>query len=223
MKIVTQYVPNKPLLMGFAISLIGSLPFGYINLIGLKLLIEQGQWAIILFVLGVIVIEFIVLKVVSTLAKWMLKHKKLLLFIDIFTVVFLLSIGSYFLLKLGQAKNISPLTDPLTTHPFFLGVLLSSLNFIQWPYWSGIYILLFQTKKLKSQAHQQNTFISGALIGTFIGMLVFAFSGQYILIKNHFDVSHVLNIVFTVVFFVLGVIQIIKVFFKHKLLSFKKF
>lgn len=223
MKLLVQYAPkNKPFLLGFLISLIGALPLGYINVISLQLLLEQGSWASFTFILGIITIEFFVLKIVSKIALRLVEQKKLLLFIDIFTIVFLLVIAFYFYTNIGNSKNFSLSELDLATYPFVLGLLLNILNFIQWPYWSGIYIFLFRTERLKTQVNHQNLFIVGAMSGTLLGMLVFAFAGSYFLIENNIQMGNYLNIIFAVLFFVLGIGQLGKLILKEKKLIFKR-
>lgn len=217
MKFLVQYAPkNKPFLLGFLISLMGALPLGYINVISLQLLLEQGSWSSFTFILGIITIEYFVLKLVSKIAKWLVAQKRLLLFIDIFTIVFLLAIGLYFYVNIGNSQNFSLSELDLATYPFVLGLLLNTLNFIQWPYWSGIYIFLFRTERLKTQINHQNLFIFGAMNGTLLGMLAFAFAGSYFLLENNIQIGNYLNIIFAVLFFVLGIGQIGKMFWKNQ-------
>lgn len=217
MKILDKYAPkNKPLLLGFLISLMGALPLGYINVIGLQILLEQGNIAVVAFIAGIVFIEFFVLKAVSFGAKWLVKQKKLLLFIDVFTIAFFIGIAVYFVSNIGNDKNFSLSQLQLAQFPFMLGLLLNSLNFIQWPYWSGIYIYLFRTEKLDSRCNDNSLFIMGAMIGTLAGMLIFAQIGKYFLIESKAQFSKYLNIVFAILFFGLALGQILKFFWKHK-------
>ncbi|MGM5469707.1 hypothetical protein ACS386_05475 [Flavobacteriaceae bacterium LMO-SS05] len=203
---------NNSFLLGFIISFVGSLPLGYLNVIGLQILIEQGNFAIISFILGIIVVEFFVLKIVSVVAKWLVKQKKLVLFIDIFTILFLASIAGYFISNISNNTNSSVSQLQLLQYPFILGLLLNSLNAMQWPYWSGIYIYVFRTKKLKLTKKANLIFIIGALIGTGFGILFFVYGGQYILVKNNIEITPYLNPIFAVVFIILAGIQIAKLF-----------
>lgn len=217
MKLLDKIAPKKnPLLLGILISLMGSLPLGYINVIGLQILLEQGNWATVSFISGIVFIEFFVLKAVSFGAKWLVEQKKLLLFIDVFTIVFFLGIAVYFITNIGNDKNFSLSQLQLAQFPFILGLLLNSLNFIQWPYWSGIYIYLFRTEKLDPHCNDNSLFIMGAMIGTLAGMLIFAHSGKYFLVENKIEISTYLNSIFATLFLVLAVIQITKVFIKRK-------
>lgn len=219
MKWIDKYsFKNKSFLLGFLISLIGSLPLGYLNVIGLQFLLEQGGLAIISFILGIIVVEFFVLKIISFGAKWLVNQKKLLLFIDIFTILFLATIALYFTSNINNEKSFSLTELHLAQYPFILGILLNGLNAVQWPYWSGIYIYVFRTKKLKTTKKANYIFIIGALIGTGVGMLIFAYAGQYILVENNIEMTRYLNPALAMLFFILASIQIANLFFnKNKM------
>lgn len=222
MNIVNKYIPhNKPLLLGFLISLMGALPLGYINVICLQVLLEQGRWAAISLIAGIVFIEFFVLIIVSRIAKWLVEQKKIVLFIDVFTIVFFLVIAAYFFINIRNSKNFSLGTLQLATYPFLLGITLNTFNFIQWPYWSGIYVFLFKEKKLNQDAKSQNGFVFGALLGTMVGMLLFAYTGQFILVENKIEIGKYLNITFALLFLFLGMAQIAKLILKFRKSIFK--
>ena len=52
--IAVLHSKSKPILLGFSISLLGALPLGYTNVISLQILVEQGNWASLSFILGII-------------------------------------------------------------------------------------------------------------------------------------------------------------------------
>lgn len=214
---IANFLVKKNLFaLGFFISLMGTLPLGYLNVIGLQLLLEKGNWATIFFILGIVFVEFFVLKIAGFSAKWLVQQKKLLLFIDIFTIVFFSSIAFYFFFNIGNEKNISVSQWQLNQFPFILGLALNSLNFMQWPYWSGIYLYLFRTEKIKTKTHQNNIFIMGALLGTFAGMMLFAQTGNYFLSDKKATISHYLNIIFALLFSGLAFMQLINMFWKRR-------
>ena len=151
MKVLETFLPNlNPIILGFLISLLGSLPLGYINMVGLQILLEQGVFNHFLFVLGIVFIQFFVLKLVVIGAKWLVRQKNLMLFIDVFTVLFFALLSYYFFTNYNIASS-SLSQFPLSSYPFLLGLFLNVLNFIQWPYWAGIFIYLFRTKKLNKK------------------------------------------------------------------------
>ncbi|MFZ2285308.1 MAG: hypothetical protein WAV86_15685 [Lutibacter sp.] len=217
MTILTRFVFKKnTFALGFFISLMGTLPLGYLNVIGLQILLEKGNWAATSFIFGIVAVEFFVLKIAAFGAKWLVEQKKLLLFIDIFTIIFFSSIAIYFYFNIGNEKNFSLSQLQLIQFPFVLGLALNSLNFMQWPYWSGMYLYLFRTEKIKPQTNQNSIFILGALLGTFAGMMLFAQTGNYFLIDKKAAIGKYLNIIFTFLFLGLAFIQFVNLFWKRR-------
>lgn len=217
MTILTRFTFKKnAFVLGFFISLMGTLPLGYLNVIGLQILLEKGNWAASSFIFGIVAVEFFVLKIAAFGAKWLIEQKKLLLFIDIFTIVFFSSIAIYFYFNIGNEKNFSLSQLQLIQFPFVLGLALNSLNFMQWPYWSGMYLYLFRTEKIKPQTNQNNIFIMGALLGTFAGMMLFAQTGNYFLIDKKAEIGKYLNAIFTFLFLGLTLIQFVNLFWKRR-------
>jgi threonine/homoserine/homoserine lactone efflux protein len=217
MNILTHFAFKKnSFALGFFISLIGTLPLGYLNVIGLQILLEKGNWATASFIFGIVAVEFFVLKIAAFGAKWLVEQKNLLLFIDIFTIVFFSSIAFYFYFNIGNEKNFGLSKLQLIQFPFVLGLALNSLNFMQWPYWSGIYLYLFRTEKIKPRTNQNNIFIIGALLGTFVGMMLFAQTGNYFLIDKKAAIGKYINIIFTLLFSGLAFFQLLSLFWKRR-------
>ncbi|MBG6109710.1 membrane protease YdiL (CAAX protease family) [Flavobacterium sp. CG_23.5] len=223
MKMIADLLSKKnSLLLGFLISLIGALPLGYINVISLQILLEQGNWASLAFILGIISIQYFVLTTVNKIARWLVNQEKLLLLIDLFTIIFLLAIGLYFITTTDNHENSNVSQFKLAQYPFLLALFLNSLNFIQWPYWSGIYIYLFRTAKLDTNKMTNNKFVLGALLGTSLGMFVFAHVGQFLIVANHIKMSTYLNPIFMILFLLLALIQTVKFILKRNLVLRKK-
>ncbi|WP_299782637.1 hypothetical protein [uncultured Formosa sp.] len=211
MKLIVKHLSNrKPFWLGFFISFLGSLPLSYLNIIALEILIEQGSVNTFLFVFGIIIIEFFVMYTVSRFAKWLVKQKKVLVFIDVFTILFLLGIASYLFLTLNNTSSFSLKDVMQFKYSIVLGLLLNSLNFVQWPYWSGVYLYLFRTDKLAENKKSNMIFIPGALLGTCSGMLTFAYVGKFIFEDNVAVFSPYLNLIIALLFLVLGFIQLIQ-------------
>lgn len=217
MTFLNQYTLKiNPFIIGLLISFLGALPLGYINIISLQILLSQGNWATTSFISGIVFVQFFVLKTVSFGANWLVKQRKLLLFIDVFTIIFFAGISIYFITNIGNDKNFSINQLQLAKFPFILGLLLNSLNFIQWPYWSGIYIYLFRAKKLKPNCNDNSIFTIGVMLGTSIGMLIFAYVGKHFLVENKIEISKYLNPIFASLFLILTTIQIGKLMKKHR-------
>jgi hypothetical protein len=209
---------KNPLVLGFLISLIGALPLGYINVISLQILLEQGNLASLLFISGIITVQYFVLITVNKIAGWLVNQAKLLLLIDVFTILFLLAIGLYFMSNATNYDSSSLSRFKLAQHPFLLALFLNGLNFIQWPYWSGIYVYLFRTAKLDTHKITNNTFIIGAVLGTCLGMFLFAHVGQFLIVANQIKMSLYLTPIFMTLFLFLALVQTIKFILKNNLL-----
>ncbi len=205
---------QSPWLYGFIISLLGSLPLGYINIVALQITLEKGNIDSIYFILGIVFIEIFVLKATSYGAMWLVSQKKLLQFIDIFMIFFFICIGYYFFSNIGTKQNFSLSNIKFSQYPFLLGLLLNTLNFIQWPYWSGVYIYLYRNGNLTTKT-KKNYFIIGALIGTTIGMILFSQFGKLLLFDNKNQFNTYLNTIFAVLFLVLALLQIIRFYLKQ--------
>lgn len=207
---------KSPFFVGFIISLLGALPLGYINVIDLQILLDQGTLASSLFILGIVFIEFFVLKITSAIASWLISQKKLVLFIEWFTLIFFLIIGYYFFININNQENFSTENLPLFAYPFLLGIFLNALNFIQWPYWSGVYVLLYQNNILEQKSKENHHFIYGAMVGTFVGMTFFAQIGYYFVADHRVAFSYYLNTIFALLFLGIGVFQLINTLLKTK-------
>ncbi|SHM62276.1 hypothetical protein [Flavobacterium xanthum] len=112
-------------------------------------------------------------------------------------------------------QNVSLSNLILIQYPFLLAVFLNLLNFIQWPYWSGIYIYLFRTAKLDDQIKTTNKFILGALLGTGLGMFLFAHVGQFLIEANQLKISSYINTIFMILFLFLATVQTVKFIYKN--------
>lgn len=149
------------------------------------------------------------------MADWIVNQEKLFQFIDVFTILFLFNIALYFMSNIADGKNSNLSLFKLAQYPFLLAVFLNLLNFIQWPYWSGVYIYLFRTAKLDSQNSTNGIFILGAIMGTSLGMFLFAHISQFLITANQIKMSTYLNPVFMILFLFLAVLQTVKFILKN--------
>ncbi len=205
---------KQPLLLGFLISLIGSLPFGYINLVGLQILLKKGDFSVIMFVLGIVFIEYIVLQIVGIIAKSLIQQKKILIFIDLFMILFFLSLGLFFLKRIGQETELNSSEIPFVQYSFFLGVVLNSFNLMQWPYWSSVYLYLYRSNKL-SQNTNNSQFVWGALSGTFAGILCFDYVLKYLIIEYNMNIKPYSDTIFAILFTGMSIIQLSTLIWKR--------
>ena len=205
-----QKVKNS--LVGFLVSFVGSIPLGYLNLIGFEIFSKNGLSKLVYYLLGVVFIEAIVIYFTLEFASFLIKQKKWLMRIDIFTILFLLVLSSTYFLKSNQSQASSIYTSYL---PFITGLILSCLNFVQIPFWTGWNLYLVNNNYIATKKPNNYFFVAGTLFGTFFGMLVLIKGINY-LSKFNSAVDHnsIVNVI-PVIFFGLALFQIVQFYRKY--------
>lgn len=162
----------KNILVGFLVSFVGSIPLGYLNIIGFEIYSKNGLAALVHYLLGVIIIEGIVIYVTLVFANQLSQNKKLLKYIEIFSIFFmlLLAYSFYFQGNTSDGEE-SGLTKYIDYSTFLIGIIFSSLNFIQIPFWLGWNLYLVTGNYISLQKNIRLLYLLGTLIGTFFGML----------------------------------------------------
>jgi len=162
----------KNVLVGFIVSFLGSLPLGYLNIIGVEILSELGIKSLVFYLFGVIFIEAIIIYFTVIFANQLAENKKLMKFIDFFAVFFLLLIAYLFYANSNQtAQDYNYLEDYIQYSPFLIGMVLCGLNFLQIPFWLGWNLYLLNANYIVLSQRLKFHYILGTLVGTFFGML----------------------------------------------------
>lgn len=206
----------KNIFVGFLVSFIGSIPLGYLNVIGFGIYSKLGINSLIFFLLGVIFVEMFVIYLTLVFAKQLVKNKKLMKIIDFFAIFFLLIIGYSFYASANQTMVQQGILEKYAMYsPFLIGMFLNCINFLQVPFWTGwnLYLMngnhIFIVNKLKQY------YIAGTLIGTFLGMLTLVLVLNT-LSKNATGFSeYVIPIIIPLFFVVLAFFQMGKVYKKY--------
>ena len=128
----------KNIVVGFLVSFIGSIPLGYLNVVGFEIYNQQGLKTTSFFLLGVILIEFFVIYFTLIFANKLAANKKLTKYIEGFSIVFMFILAFVFYLSASKNDN----TGNEFSHfgywgTFTSGLVLSCLNFVQIPFWTG--------------------------------------------------------------------------------------
>ena len=206
----------KNIFVGFLVSFIGSIPLGYLNVIGFEIYSKLGMNSLIFFLLGVIFVEMFVIYFTLIFAKELVNNKKLMKIIDFFAVFFLLILGYSFYSNSNQTAGLEGILEKYAmSSPFFIGILLNSINFIQVPFWTGWNLYLMNGNYISTIKMLKLYYVLGTLIGTFFGMLTL------ILILNTLSQNttsfskYVIPIIIPSFFVVLAFVQIIKVYKKY--------
>lgn len=156
-----------PFFLGFIAAAIGVLPPGLINMTASKVSIKEGKNRALLFVFGAIIIIIIQTLISVIFAKYINNNEIVGVFREIgFIVFFLLTI--YFLFFARKPKLNSKEGPKIKSKKsrFFLGMLISAINFFPIPYYAFISITLASYKLFAFNTISIYSFVLGVVIGS---------------------------------------------------------
>ncbi len=207
----------KNIFVGFLISFIGSIPLGYLNVVGYEVFQQLGLDATISYLFGVILIELFVIYFTLIFAKQLMENKKLIQYIEGFSVLFMFFLAYIFYSSASkQATETSVLEQYVEYSPFVVGVILSSLNFIQIPFWTSWNLYLLNGNYIEVSKARKYFYVIGTLIGTFSGMLVLILSLNFVTNETDFLAKYLMKVIIPIVFIGLGLYQAFSFYRKYK-------
>jgi hypothetical protein len=198
--------------VGFLVSFIGSIPLGYLNVMGFQVYEKAGLISTMLFILGVIIIEFFVIYFTLVFAKKLAANKKLTKYIEGFSIVFMF-ILAYVFYSGADAKSEGAAVFKYT--PLLLGIISACLNFIQIPFWTGWNLWLLNEKYIEISKARKYFYVFGTVAGTFCGMLALILSLHYFASNVEFLAKYLMKYIIPLVFLGLGILQGIKFYRKY--------
>ena len=161
----------KNITLGFLVSFIGSIPLGYLNIIGYEIYTLSGNPALLSYISGVVLIEAAVIYLTLVFAERIAAHPNIAKIIDVFTICFLIVLAIAFYLQPG-IEGPTGLKTTLPPYSFFaIGIILSGLNFIQVPFWTGWNLYLVNNGLVWTAGLMKFAYLLGTIAGTFLGML----------------------------------------------------
>ena len=206
----------KNAIVGFIVSFLGSIPLGYLNVVGFQVYKRVGLTDTIEYLLGVICIEFIVIFSTLLFANRLMNNKKLLQFIEGFSIVFMFILAFIFYSSSKNATTIALFDDIyVDTTPFLLGVYLSFFNFIQLPFWLSWNLYLLNGKFIEVSKNRKYFYLLGTVSGTFIGMLSLILSLHFVTNQTDFLAKYLMKLIIPLVFIFLGFFQVFKFYKKY--------
>lgn len=206
----------KNSLVGFLVSFIGSIPLGYLNVVGFEIYSKFGVNSLVFYLFGVILVEVFVIYFTLIFANRLVNNRKLMKAIEVFAIFFLLILAYTFYAHSNQtAGNHDYLEKYITYSPFFIGLLLNCINFLQLPFWTGWNLYLINSKFISIEHRLKYSYIAGTLIGTFMGMLTLVLVLQSISQNTTFFSRYLMPVIIPGVFVVLACAQVYKVSKKY--------
>ncbi len=173
-------------LLGFIVSLLGSLPLGALNITAFSIAVEKGQMEALSFALAVCLIELIVVVFMFIgMRKLSISNQ---------TWSWLLPISLILLLYLSYSSGIKVLDQkdvPLPVLPefrssFLLGLVLSASNPLQFPYWAAWNKTLQARNWFGSSISIPWFYVFGVALGTFLALALFILLGESLVLDDSF-------------------------------------
>jgi hypothetical protein len=206
----------KNISVGFLVSFLGSIPLGYLNLAGLEIYSKSGLHNLVLFLFGVIFVETFVIYFTLLFAKQLVSNKKLMKFIDLFSVLFLFVLAFVFYLNFNQpARPDNQLRQYMLYSPFVIGVVLNCLNFLQLPFWTSWNLYLLNQNYIAPDGNLKYYYIAGTVIGIFLGMFCLIIVLQTVFQQINQFSKYLLPVLIPLFFIAMGVFQGFKVYKKY--------
>ena len=206
----------KNIFVGFLISFIGSIPLGYLNVVGYEVYKKFGIEETVFYLFGVISIEFLVIYFTLLFANQLVANKKLIKFIEAFSIVFMFLLAYIFYSSASkEAENQSVLAKYVDYSPFVVGLILSCLNFIQIPFWTSWNLYLLNGNYIEISKSRKYFYVLVTVLGTFCGMLVLILSLDYVTNQTDFLAKYLMKIIIPMVFAGLGIFQAYKFYKKY--------
>jgi len=206
----------KNISIGFLVSFIGSIPLGYLNLVGLEIYSKSGLHNLVFFLFGVIFVETFVIYFTLLFARQLIRNKKLMKVIDFFAVGFMFVLAYLFYFNFNSASTLNTsLSKYLMYSPFIIGVVLNCFNFLQLPFWTSWNLYLLNGKYITVERKLKYYYIAGTLIGIFLGMFSLIVILQTIFQKTNQFSKYIMPVFIPLFFIILGSIQVFKVYKKY--------
>ncbi|HMI06630.1 MAG TPA: hypothetical protein VK528_03715 [Flavobacterium sp.] len=163
----------KNISVGFLVSFLGSLPLGYINVIGAQVYKTSGMQNLVLFILGVITVEAVVIYATLVFAEYLARHEKIIKYIEFFSIFFMLLIGYLFFRQSDPEHQESYLF--FSQKPaFLLGISFNAVNFLQLPFWVGWNLYVTANNYISRSKPLRLFYVFGTLCGSFAGIFAVA-------------------------------------------------
>lgn len=172
--------PLRIVVTGFAVSFVGILPLGTVNVAATQIAIVDGLRAAVLFAAGAVVADVLYIYLTLRAVQWIQQRKNLFKLLEWLTLAVVLSLAAvnfWAAAHSSQQKNVL-LSNNLP--PFVLGLLLNGINPMQIPFWFGWSTVLMTKKVLAPRWPHYHLFCVGATAGMSAGILLFIFGGRLI-------------------------------------------
>jgi threonine/homoserine/homoserine lactone efflux protein len=202
---------------GLLISLIGSLPFGTLNVATFKIAISSGKITALWFAIGCVVIEVIYVRISLSAMSWVTKNEKTLKVMSFIVLFITIALAlSSFIAAFNDGSDYSKqfqLKSSLSA--FILGIALSAINPAQIPFWFGFSAVLQSKKILFPVRLHYGIYMVAIAIGSMLASFIFI-NGGHFMIKGIGNNRFMINIIVGSCFIIAALVQLFRILYKKK-------
>ncbi len=184
----------KVLFSGFLISFLGSLPFGTLNLTAFDISASQGVVAALWFAVAVVLVELIVARLAIYGNEKLTLTDRITNYLFPLGIVLLLYLAVVSFVDASQVSDAGPKVAvvPQIGSAFLLGLLLSALNPLHFPFWMTWTKVLSTRGVLQKSSISYSFYMWGIGVGSILALMVFIFLGKYVF-SNYHEYSKMTN------------------------------
>lgn len=162
--------------LGLIIALLGVVPPGLLNMTAANVSLREGHVRGIMFSVGACVIVFAQTYIAAIFARYISNHLEIIEILQRVAFVIFILITIYFLFIAKKApKHPLELKIRSKHSRFFQGMLLSAINVLPIPYHAYMTITLASFGWLKFDKISVISYVSGAVMGTFVMLYMYIF------------------------------------------------
>lgn len=207
-----------PFFLGFIMSFIGVFPPGLINMTAAKISVQDGRNRAMLFTLGALIIVFFQTLISLIFARYIDAHQEVVVLLrEIgFGIFTLLTIYFLLIAKEPKKKKANEMEIKSKRSQFFLGMLISALNFFPIPYYAFVSVSLASFHYFTFETSSIYSFVVGVVLGSFVIFYSYIAFFKKIEAKTNFITKNMNNIIgsITGIMAFLTLYHIVKYYFK---------
>jgi hypothetical protein len=170
----------KLVFSAMAISFMGSLPLGTLNVSVANYAFHHDIAGAIRFSLAAIVVEVLLVRIALVAVRWLERLRRFYPLFGLLTITTLVVLAFNALLGANNRHEFGPL--PFTTlAPEMAGLLFSVINPLHLPFWMGWTAVLKSRNVLNNESSSYNTFVIAIGVGTAGAFTIYAIAGRFLI------------------------------------------
>nr|WP_299343213.1 LysE family transporter [Allomuricauda sp.] len=172
----------KILFAGLLVSFLGALPLGTLNLTAFDIAASEGLFSAFWFAAAVILVELVVVRLTLYGNEKLRLTDRLTNYLFAFGIVLLVYLSITSFMDPSKVSEVGSKAEwlPKISSPFILGLLLSALNPLHFPFWMTWTKVLSSKGILMKTSRSYISYILGIGIGSLMGLTVFIMLGEYV-------------------------------------------